>query len=265
MNTTPLVLSSQAGAVRTLTLNRPAQHNAWSDELNVAYADALRLADGDPSVRAIVIGAAGRHFCVGGDMADLQTFSAEGSFRREGIRRAEPWETTTIRKPVVAAVQGACAGVGFAHVLTCDVRFAADDSRFTTSYARRGLPAESGMAWLLPRLVGTARASDLLLSGRVVRANEAFEMGLLTAVVRDEPVLDAAMRYAHDLAANCSPAAMFAIKRQIWSGIGGEPDAFRDSARAADSLAESALATPDLLEGVASFVEKRSPQFTSLD
>ena len=262
---TPLVLVSQEGAVRTLTFNRPEQRNAWSDELNVAYADALRSADVDPSVRAIVIGAAGPHFCVGGDMGDLKTFASEKSFRREGVRRAEPWETTTIRKPVIAAVQGACAGIGFAHVLTCDVRFAAADARFATSYARRGLPAESGMAWLLPRLVGAARAADLLLSGRLVQVDEAFEMGLVTAVVRDEPVLNAAVRYAQDLATNCSPTAMLAIKQQIWSGLASGPNDFRDSARAADLLAESALASPDVLEGVASFVEKRSPQFVSFD
>lgn len=259
----PVLVTRQIGFVRELTLNRPEHRNAWSDELNAAYRQALRAADDDPDVRAIVLAAAGPTFCVGGDIADLEEFAAAGTFARSGVERSLPWDTTMIRKPVLAAIQGACAGIGFAHALTCDVRFAAGDARFATAYSRVGLPAESGAAWLLPRLIGVSSALDLLLSGRVVEVDEALSLGLVTRVIRDEPVLDATLRYAHELAERCSPRAMQAIKEQVWSGLG--VTSFEAAAFDADRLAEQFLTeNDDVVEGIASFKNKRLPQFAPL-
>ena len=260
----PVLLTEQIERVRVITFNRPEQRNSWSDSLGAAYATALAAADNDPSVRVIVVAAAGSTFCVGGDMADLKDFAAEGTFERSGVRRPAPWETTTIRKPVVAAIQGACAGIGLAHALACDVRFAAADARFTTTYARRGLPAESGVAWLLPRLIGVSAAADLLLSARVIGAVEARQLGLVAKVVdTDNTVLDAALSYAHDLARSCSPKAMQAIKEQLCSGL--QTASFELSAKSADQLAEQFLTSGgDVMEGVTSFVEKRAPEFSPL-
>ncbi|GCE41560.1 Enoyl-CoA hydratase [Rhodococcus wratislaviensis] len=260
---TTVLLTEQVDRVRLITFNRPEKRNAWSDELSVAYAAALADADRDPAVRVIVVAAAGSTFCVGGDMEDLKTFAAERTFARKNVRRSAPWETTRVRKPVVAAIQGACAGIGFAHALACDVRFAAMDARFTTTYARRGLPAESGVAWLLPRVIGMSAAVDLLLSARVIGAAEAMRLGLVAQVIEGDEVLSEALRYAHDLARSCSPKAMQTIKEQLWAGQ--ETVSFELSAVSADQLAERFLTdSDDVMEGVSSFVEKRPPEFGSL-
>ena len=258
-----VLLMQDHGRVRCITFNRPDRRNAWSDELSAAYAVALAEADRDPGVRAIVVAAEGPSFCVGGDMADLKSFAANRTFSRPDIVRSVPWQTTAVRKPVIAAVQGGCAGVGLAHALTCDVRFAAADARFATSYARRGLPAESGTAWLLSRVVGVGAASDLLLSGRVIGAQEALQLGLVNRVVPAGEVVTEALGYAQDIAQSCSPAAMQTIKQQLWEALAEE--SFEVSATMADQLAERFLAEEDdVAEGVQSFIEKRPPEFGAL-
>jgi enoyl-CoA hydratase/carnithine racemase len=165
-------------------------------------------------------------------------------------------------KPLIAALNGACAGFGLAQALACDVRVAAAGAKLTTSYARRGLVAEDGTSWLLPRLVGLSRALDLLLSGRVVLAEEGFELGLVNFVVPPEVVVDEALAYAHDLADNCSPAAMAAIKSQLHRHLALElRTALEESAR----LVQRSLGTYDFREGIASFVERRAPRFEPLE
>ena len=259
----PLVRRARRGAVEVLTLNRPERRNAWTDQLSIDYVDALRDAERDQAVRAIVVTGAGRSFCVGGDVEDLEVFVHGRTFETEGPRRQPAWLTTTIGKPVIAAINGACAGIGLAQALTCDIRIAAAAARFTTAYARRGLPAESGLAWLLPRMIGVPAALDLLVSARLVEADEAERLGLVHRVARGEDVLEAAVRYATDLADHCSPEAMATIKHQIWEELGG--DALRAASDRADELAESAIsASPDVLEGIRSFVERRSPSFAPL-
>ncbi|HZQ58151.1 MAG TPA: enoyl-CoA hydratase-related protein [Acidimicrobiales bacterium] len=253
-----LVLSSLADGVLTVTLNRPDRLNAWTRRLERQYFTVLDEADDDPAVRAIVVTGAGRGFCPGMDTQSLaKAAAAEPS-------APDPRPMThglSVRKPMVAAINGACAGIGLVQALVCDVRFAAAGAKLATAFSRRGLPAEFSASWLLERLVGYGHALDLLLSGRPVTAEEALTMGLVNWVVAPDELLSRAQGYAADLVANCSPVAMAAIKAQVaadWNR--SEPDAFADaSARAGDAYGH-----PDFAEGVTSYIERRPPRFEPL-
>jgi enoyl-CoA hydratase/carnithine racemase len=254
-----VVLSEDRGAVRLLTLNRPERLNAWTGELATRYFTLLDEADSDPDVRVIVVTGAGKGFCAGADMDMLQGIGAAGG---QGAAPAgkhyEQYYATTLSKPVIAAVNGACAGIGLVHALMCDVRFAAAGAKFTTAFARRGLIAEHGISWVLPRLVGPARAMDLLLSGRVFLSEEAADLGLVNRVVAPEALLDEALAYAQELAANSSPSSMAVMKRQVWTALA---QSLAEASSEAEVLMANSLREADFKEGVASFVEKRPPQF----
>ena len=158
-----VVLSERRGPVALLTLNRPDRLNAWTGELGERYYELLDECAADPDVRVIVVTGAGRGFCAGADMDDLQGIG--GAARDETLSAARPsrpvYHATTLPKIVIAAINGACAGLGFVHALMCDVRFAAAGAKFTSAFSRRGLIAEWGSSWVLPRLVGPARAIDI--------------------------------------------------------------------------------------------------------
>jgi enoyl-CoA hydratase/carnithine racemase len=245
-------------SVATITLDRPERHNAWTTEMGEQYFDHLERAAADPDVRAIVVTGAGRSFCPGLDMGSLATVATEGA--AQGSSRPQTFPLS-IPKPIIAAINGACAGIGLSLALMCDIRFAAAGAKLTTSFARRGLVAEHGTSWILPRLVGTARALDLLLSARVVLAEEARELGLVNFVVAPEQLLPSALAYAHDLALNASPTSMSVIKRQVLRHV----DLPLDEAMAeSNALMAESLRRPDVAEGVASFVERRPPRFEPL-
>lgn len=257
-----LVLRERRGAVLVLTLNRPQRLNAWTDELEDRYFDLLAEADDDPAVRAIVVTGAGRGFCAGADMAQLDDISADGDGSRVLDRPRPRHFPLSVRKPLLAAINGAAAGLGLVEALYCDLRFCAADAKLTTAFVRRGLIAEYGLAWILPRLVGSSRALDLLLSGRVVRGKEAVSIGLVDSVVGpDENVLDAAVSYAHDLAALCSPRAMAAIKGQVRGAL---ERSFVDAVAEDDRLMLASFRWPDLAEGVSSYSARRAPAFPPL-
>ncbi|WP_407547995.1 enoyl-CoA hydratase-related protein [Streptomyces sp. Pv4-95] len=261
------VLAERRGAVMVITLNRPDRLNAWNDELEDRYFALLDEAEADPDVRAIVLTGAGRGFCAGADMADLQRAgaAAESAAARLADRagRVRPrWFPLMVRKPMVAAVNGAVAGLGLVEALYCDVRFSTPDAKFTTAFARRGLIAEYGIAWLLPRLVGPGRALDLLLSARVIRGAEAHEMGLVNQLVEADRLLDEAVAYATELATWCSPTAMSVIKDQVYRGLDTD---FAAAVDWADVLMPEAFRRPDAAEGVASYLESRPPAFQPLD
>ncbi|HEV2811966.1 MAG TPA: enoyl-CoA hydratase [Solirubrobacteraceae bacterium] len=259
---TEVVLREVRDGVCVLTLNRPDRMNAWTHEMEARYFDLLEEADRDPETRVVVVTGAGRGFCPGFDMQALSDMSAgEGSADVEAPRRPQAFPLT-IRKPIVAAINGACAGIGLVQALMCDIRFAAAGAKFTTAFARRGLVAEHGSSWMLPRLVGPARALDLLLSGRVFLAEEAERLGVVNRVLPAETVLDEALAYARDLAENCSPAAMAAIKSQVYRDLERGLD---DSVADANRLMLESFARPDFAEGVQSFVERRPPRFAPLD
>jgi enoyl-CoA hydratase/carnithine racemase len=244
--------------VATFTFNRPEQRNGWSAAMENRYFDLLASADRDPAVRVGVVTGAGAAFCPGMDMTRLKSIAGQ---RLDVADRRPQYTPRVFRKPLIAAINGACAGIGLVQALMCDVRFAAERARFSTAFARRGLAAEYNMAWVLPRLVGVENAMDLLLSARTFDADEAQRLGVVSRVVGDDEVLDAARDYARDLAVNCSPTAMATIRYQVNTDLdAGFEDAMRRSARVMDEFASR----PDLREGVASFVERRPPNFEPL-
>ena len=269
-----VVLYEAADGVATLTLNRPDRLNAWTGPMEQEYFDGLETASGDPDVKVIVLTGAGRGFCAGADMEMLQGIGetgrvgsggdGRGDGRREGSTPRRVRTATyalSIPKPIIAAINGACAGIGFVHALMCDLRFAAAGAKFTFAFSRRGLIAEHGSSWVVPRLVGQSVALDLLLSSRVFLAEEAKELGIVNRVVPGDQLMDETMAYAKDLAANCSPASMAVMKKQLYRHLGADIDtALRESN---EWMAES-LQAHDFKEGVASFVEKRPPNFTPL-
>jgi enoyl-CoA hydratase/carnithine racemase len=248
--------------VALLTLNRPERLNAWTTEMEHVYFALLEQCGADEQVRAIVVTGTGRGFCAGADMQQLQELG-DGTLieSAETVERRPQSLPLSIPKPIIAAINGACAGIGLVQALMCDMRFAAEGAKLTTAFARRGLIAEHGISWILPRLVGPARALDLLLSGRVVFAEEAQALGLVNRVYAPDRLLEAALEYAGELAAHCSPASMAAMKRQVYADLERTlPDALAE----ADRLMLASFTAPDFVEGVASFVERRDPRFATL-
>jgi enoyl-CoA hydratase/carnithine racemase len=261
----PVLYEVRNSGVAVLTLNRPERMNGWGGGLASMFYERLDEAEADPDVRAIVVTGSGRAFCAGADMGDLTTItnaSTDGDTDVSKLVGARhPHFVTTMRKPVIAAINGACAGMGLTMALVCDVRFAAEGAKFTTSFARRGLIAEYGISWILPRVVGWGAALDLLLSGRVFYADEAAELGLVKEVVSPEDLLPRAIAYAEEIAANCAPSSLAVIKQQVYADI--MRDVFEASA-VAEKLMHESMLRPDFIEGITSFFEKRPPNFPPL-
>ena len=262
---TEVVQKELRDAVAVLTLNRPDRLNAWTPELQTRYFDLLDECAGDPNVRVIVVTGAGRGFCAGADMAGLQDLAGgeanagadDGHFAADVRPVRYP---LSIPKPIIAAINGPCAGIGLVLALMCDLRFAAAEAKITTAFARRGLVGEHGISWLLPRLVGPAHALDLLLSGRVVLGGEAAKLGLVNSAV-DGDVVEVALDYAAELARECSPASMAAMKRRVYADLEATlPEAVDEANR----LMGESFAQPDFAEGVQSFLERRAPRFAPL-
>jgi enoyl-CoA hydratase/carnithine racemase len=254
-----LVLSERLDRVLLVTLNRPSRLNAWTNELEEQYFDVLTDAEADPAVRVIVVTGAGRGFCAGADMENLKDLT-NGAL--ESAPRKRPRDLPlTIQKPMIGAINGVAAGLGVVEALYFDVRFGGPNTRFTTAFVRRGLIAEYGIAWLLPRVVGTSRATDLLLSGRMVDAEESFRIGLLDYLVKDTDVVNSAIAYANELAEFCSPHSMATIKNQLHRSA---LSSYEESVVDAKVLMLQSFGLSDAAEGVASYLEKRSPEFPDL-
>jgi enoyl-CoA hydratase/carnithine racemase len=248
--------------VALLTLNRPERLNAWTDEMERVYFDLLEECGASEEVRAIVVTGAGRGFCAGADMQALQEIGDGGPSEEQLAQERRPQSLPmSIPKPIIAAINGPCAGIGLVQALMCDVRLAAEGAKITTAFARRGLVAEHGISWILPRLVGPARALDLLLSGRVALAEEAHALGLVNRVLAPDLLLDAALDYARELAVNCSPASMATMKRQVYADL---ERGLAEATATADALMVASFQAPDFIEGVTSFLERREPQFAAL-
>jgi enoyl-CoA hydratase/carnithine racemase len=247
--------------VALVTLDRPDRLNAWTARMAEEYRWALTTADDDPAVRVVVVTGAGRGFCAGADFQALDGLAETGEYPNPDgpVGHAHTFPLG-LGVPVIAAVNGPVAGVGFVLMCFCDLRFAAAGAKITTSFARLGLPAEHGVSWVLPRMIGAARSADLLFSSRVVLAEEAAELGLVNRVLAPDELLPFALDYARGLAAEMSPASLRVIKRQLWGDLLGGLD---DSARTAVDLMVRMVREPDFAEGVAAFQEKRPPRFAA--
>ncbi|MFJ8916781.1 enoyl-CoA hydratase-related protein [Amycolatopsis sp. NPDC102389] len=248
------------GAVATITFDKPERGNAMDQPMQIRYGQLLSEASADPGVRAVVVTGSGRSFCPGADLGLLENISVSGTGapEREGFR--DVLAAAYAGVPVVAAINGGCAGLGFVIACAADVRFAAAGAKFTTAFARRGLIAEYGVAKLLPELVGRGRALDLLLSGRTFTAEQAYEYGLVQEIVPPEELLSRAMAYATELATYSAPRSMALIKRQVLREAGLS---LEDSAREATALMYESFRHPELSEGLASWNERRPPDFPS--
>ena len=267
------VLYRVEDGIAVITLNRPDRLNAWRAEMDRDVRAAMKAASSDEAVRVIVLTGAGRGFCAGADMNNLQSLAGSGgdgprprpavpepfdASASEDFKRQYSW-FPSVPRPIIAAINGPCAGLGLIMSLYADMRFASDKAVFTTAFARRGLIAEHGVSWLLPRLVGMAHACDLLYSARTVRAPEALAMGLVSRVIPEDQFMPEVMAYARMLATEVSPRSMREMKREMWHAQ------FQTLAQAIDEAngdMAGSFASADFKEGVAHFVEKRKPQFT---
>jgi enoyl-CoA hydratase/carnithine racemase len=269
------ILYHAANRVATITLNRPDKLNAWTAVMEREVRAAIGEAEHDENVRVIVLTGAGRGFCAGADMSLLSTVAAKGLDEARRAQAAQPASSggeekrsdfrnrysyfPAVSKPVIAAINGPVVGLGLVIALYCDIRFASDAARFGTAFAQRGLIAEYGMAWMLPRLVGHANALDLLFSARMIDAAEALRMGLVNQVFPREGFLENAQKCAVDLASSVSPRSLRVIKRQVYDAM------FQTLAESFESSEQEMLASlqsEDFKEGVAHFIEKRAPVFT---
>jgi enoyl-CoA hydratase/carnithine racemase len=263
------ILYDVSEKIATVTLHRPDRMNAWTPIMEHDVRDAMEAAAADDNVRVIVLTGSGRAFCAGADMDGLKRLDPGEIRRAENVpafdmNRRPDWQARyayypSIPKPVIGMLNGATAGIGLVHALYCDLRFAADNTVFTTAFSRRGLIAEHGISWMLPRIVGHAHALDLLMSSRRVHSDEALRIGLVNRLYPPDQLREQTYAYARDLADFVSPSAIAVIKRQLYDVP------FQTLAEATiDANREMvvALRGSDFREGVASFMEKRPPRFT---
>lgn len=266
-----------ADGVATVILHRPGRGNSWTSRMNAEYRWLMRQADQDPAVRVIVVRGSGRQFCVGADTKALDHYTETNQDyvqSHAALELAQPghgvrpefdhelvWQWG-LQKPVIAAVNGACAGIAVALAGFCDMRYAVAGAKFTTATPRLGLPAEYGLSWLLPRLVGITHAADILLSGRVFTAEEAKDMGLLNAVFQPDEFEQRVAEVAGNIARTVSPAAARTAKRQLYQ------DVLRfdvgQSIEDSKALIGEMIRGADYLEGVRAMKDKRPPVFPSL-
>ncbi len=257
--------------IATVTLNRPDRLNAWTGAMDREVRQAMDDAARDEGVRVIVLTGAGRGFCAGADMQMLSGIVDSGTAAR--VEETGPAADAAVRddfrgpyayfpmvpKPIIAALNGATAGLGLVVSLYCDLRIAADTAVFTTAFSRRGLIAEHGVSWMLPRLVGPQHALDLLLSARKFNAAEALAMGLVSQVHPAAALMDATRAYARELAELVSPRSIRVMKRQIWEA---QFQTLAEATAVGNEEMRKSFGAEDFKEGVAHFVEKRAPRFT---
>lgn len=271
------VLEDISDQVATITLNRPDRLNALTRQVEEELAAAMQRADESEDVRVIILTGAGRGFCAG---ADMESLGEIGSVDWENVDLEElkqqivppvPRPDTAvdfqkkysyfpaIRKPLIGAINGAAVGLGFILPLYCDIRIASDKARFGTAFAQRGLIAEHGVSWMLPRLVGISNALDLLYSARLIDAGEALQMGLVSRVVPHDELMSTARQYAQHLASGVSPRSLRVIKKQVYEALF---QTLGDAIETANDEMMASFQCEDFQEGVAHFLEKRPPVFS---
>lgn len=273
------ILYSTTDGVATITLNRPDKLNAWTAAMQSSIKRAMVDAANDANVRAIVVTGAGRGFCAGADMGGLQQIDAgkwderalarsDGEIKLAGDKLGPDVSAhyggrfgylMSIPKPIIAAINGPCAGIGLVFTLYCDLRFAASGAKFTTAFASRGLVAEHGISWLLPRLTGVAHALDILFSSRKFDAAEAERINLVNRTFPQETFMSSVNDYVRQLVTSVSPRSLAVMKAQVWKALYQD---LNDAVAVGDAEMQKSFATDDFKEGVAHFVEKRAPRFT---
>jgi enoyl-CoA hydratase/carnithine racemase len=260
-----------ANFVATITLNRPDKLNAWTQKMEEELTAAIRGAAADDQVRVIILTGAGKGFCAGADMSLLSALSQDSTPRagfltdvstdgevRADFRKKHAW-LLSVPKPIIAAINGPSVGLGFIVPLYCDFRFASEKARFSAIFSKRGLVAEYGLAWMLPRLIGVGNAIEMIYTSKMVDAAEALRIGLVSRVLPEENFLGAVQTFAKELAATVSPRSLAVMKRQIYTGL------LQDLGEAFDLATEEmkgSFGTEDFREGVAHFLEKRAAAFT---
>ena len=255
--TSTILRTDHPGGVVVLTFNRPQRNNSWIPDMDKEYFEHMAACESDPSVRVVVVTGNGKSYCPGVDVLFLSEASSSELSERN-TRQMPHSYVTQMSKPVISAINGMVAGFGLAQALMCDIRFASDNAKFSTAFAKRGLVAEYGVSWTLPKVTGIPNALDLLLSGRTFLAEEALSLGLVSAVIPSANLLTYALEYATRLATYSSPTSMAVIKKQVYS------DMFKtltQSEEDAMTLAQESFTRPDFVEGVLSFIEKRPPNF----
>lgn len=263
--------------VGTVYLHRPGRGNSWTQQMNREYRWRMAQLDADPDVRVIVVTGTGRQFCVGADMKALDTYTGgdkdyaasvnDASMAQPGYGvRAEydhdmAWHWG-LRKPVIAAMNGAAAGIALSLAAFCDLRYGAIGSKFTTAGPRLGMPSEYGLSWLLPRIVGVTHAADIMLTGRIFLAEEAAAMGFLNAVYPFEEFAERVAETANHMAQQNSPAAMLTTKRQLYAEL-MQHDVGKSIEDSKDLIGDH-MQGADYVEGVAAYQEGRPPRFAGL-
>jgi len=252
------VLVDVDDGVATVTLHRPEVRNAFGAGMGEALADAYRRCDEDDTIRAVVLTGTPPAFCAGADMtAAGDTFAAPDPATFSAA--AVPIAAWQVRKPVIAAVNGHAIGIGLTITLQCDLRIFAADAKYGIVQVRRGVMGDGYSHWILPRLVGMARAADILLTGRTFDGREAARLGVCNRVLPNDEVLAAAREIAHDIATNTAPLSVAYSKALLWETW--ELDADRVEARETE-YHHHLMGAPDAREGVLAFLERRAPQWT---
>jgi enoyl-CoA hydratase/carnithine racemase len=265
------IIYTKEDRVATITLNRPQQYNAWTPTMSREMRDALRDADNDNDVGAIIFTGAGRAFCSGADMSLVgrranASEEARPQAKPEGAAAKPPRKPgllpymRDLRTPVIGAINGVAAGIGFTMPLYFDFRIAAQSARLGSIFSRRGLTIEDATAYFLPRLIGLANAIDLIVTGRMLTADEALKMGYLREVVPDDQLMARANEIARDIAHNCSAVSIAQSKRMLLEHLTSDLDTVL---RDADETTAWMYTLPDIKEGVKAFAEKRPPRFST--
>ena len=255
------VLYDVEGGVATITLNAPQRMNTISGPMLQGVAELLVRANEDADVRAVILTATGRAFCAGLDLKS--TLGGGGASLVAAppttldLRNAPPTVLHQMDTPVICALNGSAAGYGMDMALGCDIRVMADDAKLSAAFTRRGVLPESGGTWILPRLIGWSRASEIIFTGRTLSAAECLEMGLVSRVVPRDRVLAEARSIADDIATN-APLAVKAAKRMMRMGL-DEP--FAEHVHHVFLQLLPLLRSDDATEGMKAFLEKRTPRF----
>ena len=265
------VLLKKEDGVAVVTLNRPDKLYSVTAEIRAGLRERMDDACKDDEVKVIVLTGAGRGFCAGADMDGLADTS-QGKSREEISPEERDYAKnnvegvdggfsyfTSLPKPVIAAINGPAAGVGFIMALYCDIRFAKESAIFTSAFSKRGLIAEWGVGWILPRLVGIARANDVLFSARRISANEATEMGIVNKTFKDEEFENEVMTYAKELAKSVSPRSIRIMKEQIYNA---QKETIEENLKSSMTAMLESFDSEDFKEGVSHYIEKREPKFT---